>query len=180
MRLSSLPVNLAPMGNTHNYNDHPASINTVNNPIVADANATVVRFALELFAAVGERFIAKGCDFLGDPPLYLPFEGAELSQRRSRKLKGVSHGLCSNYRPRSFLIFSQGIVDSLRRFRASARSMRSSIFSRSSRSSIGTTAATGFLRRWTIILSPPYAARLTMSEKFCRAELAVNFGGIDI
>src|SRR5208283_1978062 len=128
-------------------------------------------------AAGGEWVVAEILDFRGDAPLYLPFEPAELSQRRSRKLQGVSHGCC-NYRPRSLLIFSQGIVGSLSRFRASARSMRSSILSRSSRSSMGTTAATGFLRRCTIILSPRYAARLTMSEKFCRAALAVNFGGM--
>src|ERR1700676_2237799 len=180
MRLSGLPVNFTPMGNTHNHNDHPASVKTVNNPMITHADADVIRFALELCAAMGKRIVAECCDFLGNASLGLPFEGTELAQRRSRKLQSVSHGLCCNYRPKSFLIFSQGIVGSLRRFRASARSMRSSILSKSSRSSMGTTAATGFLRRCTTILSPPYAARLTMSEKFWRAVLAVNFGGMGI
>jgi hypothetical protein len=86
MRLSGLPVSFTSMGNSHNYNDHPASVNAVNNPVIAHENANVIGFALQLFAARGKRFVAKCCDFRGNAPLRLPFEGAKLAQRRSRKL----------------------------------------------------------------------------------------------
>src|SRR5258708_33462894 len=87
-------------------------------------------------------------------------------------------GATLDYNPNSFFIFDHGIVGSFRRLRASVMSMRSSNASRNSKSSIGTTAATGFLRRCTTILSPPYAARFKMSAKFCRVVLAVSVGDI--
>src|SRR5271157_3984625 len=58
--------------------------------------------------------------------------------------------------------------------RASARSISSSRRSNNSRSSMGTTAATGFFLRCTIMRSPPYSARLTRSENWALAVLVVS------
>lgn len=81
MRFPSLSVNFTPMGNTNNYDDHATPVDAVNNPVVANADANVIRFAFELFAAVREWVVAKLCNFFGKAPLHLFFE------RRTRAMR---------------------------------------------------------------------------------------------
>ena len=68
------------MSNTHNYDDHAASVNAINNSVVANADANVIRFASELFAAVREQVVAKLCYSPGNATSRLFFERTEFAQ----------------------------------------------------------------------------------------------------
>lgn len=118
------------MPDPHNDNYDPLPIDTINHPIIANPNPKMVRLSLELLAARWKRIVAERGNFPGDAPLKLLAEVPELPDRRRREFNGIAHGRCRDYRPRSFLIFDQGIVGSLNRLRASATSMRSSSCSR--------------------------------------------------
>jgi hypothetical protein len=108
MRFSSLSVNFAPMSNTHNYDDHAASVNAINNSVVATADANVIRFAFELFPAVRERVVAKLCNFPGNASLRLFFERTELAQCGTGELQGLSHAALVKLQAQIFLDFLPG------------------------------------------------------------------------
>src|SRR5580692_4516522 len=168
------------MSNPHNHDYHSALLHAINDAVVAHSYPPMVLFSLKLSHCCGKRIFGQLRHFGRNPPLRLPVERSKFSCSRSRELQRVAHDRSVTYSPSSFLIFDQGMLGSFRRFRTSSRSARSSICSSISKSSIGTTAATGFLPRCTMTRSPPYAARFRMSEKFCRASLAVNLADMTI
>jgi hypothetical protein len=151
----------------------------IHNPVIAYSHPPGVGHAGQLFASSSKWVVAECLDFRCYSPLNVAWQLFQLAKRGWFELKPVGHNYRLSYSRSFFFTVSQGIVPgSFNASRAAAMSISSSSFSRSSTSSIGTTAATGFLPRCTITLSPRYAALLRMSEKFCRAVLAVNFGDI--
>ena len=149
----------------------------IHNSIVADSYPPSVNNPLQFFASCGKGIVAQSFHLCCYSPLNVAWQLFQLAKCGWFELKRVGHNYRLSYSRSFFFMVSQGIVPgSFNASRAAAMSISSSSFSRSSTSSIGTTAATGFLPRCTITLSPRYAARLRMSEKFCRAVLAVNFG----
>jgi len=154
-------------------------MNLIYDSIVASPYSPGVRNVHHLLAAGGERIISQSLNLSGQSPLRFAWEFFQLPERQRLELNRIGHNRRQSYSLRSFLIFSQGIVrGSFSALRAAATSISSSSLSRSSTSSMGTTAATAFLPRCTITLSPRYSARLRTSEKFCRARLAVRLVGI--
>src|SRR5271167_1178765 len=168
------------MSNPHDHDYHSPLLHAINDAVVAHSYPPMVLFSLKLSHSHGKRIFGQLRHLGRNPPLRLPVERSKFSCSRSRELQRVAHNGSVTYSPSSFLIFDQGMLGSFRRFRTSSRSTRSSICSSISKSSIGTTAATGFLPRCTMTRSPPYAARFRMSEKFCRASLAVNFADMRV
>src|SRR5580693_675106 len=151
----------------------------IHNSIVASPNPPCVRNGGHLLASHRKRIVSQSLNPGGQPPLRLARELFQLPECKRFELNRISHNRRPSYSLRSFLIFSQGIVrGSFSALRAAATSISSSSLSRSSTSPMGTTAATAFLPRCTITLSPRYSARLRMSEKFCRASLAVSLSSI--
>src|SRR5258708_6933993 len=167
------------MPNREHKNQQDSPMDLVNDSIIASPYSPRVRDGGHLLATHRKRLLTQGLNFGGQSPLDFAREFFQLSQRKRLELNRIGHNCCRSYSLRSFLIFSQGIVrGSFSAFRAAATSISSSSLSKSSTSSMGTTAATAFLPRCTITLSPRYSARLRMSEKFCRALLAVSLSSI--
>lgn len=79
------------MSDPHNDNHHPLSVDTVDHAIVADSNPKVIRLRFELLAARWKRIVAERYNFLGDAPLKLPVEVAELPGGRCREFENVAH-----------------------------------------------------------------------------------------
>src|SRR2546423_714281 len=132
------------MTDLHNYNDDLMSVNAVDNPIVANSHTEMIWCGLKLLYARREKGVGEIGNLSCDPALQLAIECSKFSQCGGGELDRVAHRCRPDYNPSSFLICDQGIVGSFRRLRASSRSIRSSICSNSSTSSIGTTAAMGF------------------------------------
>jgi len=175
-----LPVYVATMTDLHDYNDDSTSVKSVDNAVVPNSQTIVVWGPSKLLYAWWKGVVSKLRNLWSHPALQLTTERSKFSQCGGGELDGVAHRRRSDYNPSSFLIFDQGIVGSFRRFRACSRSIRSSICSNNSISSMGTTAAMGFLRRCTITRSRPYAARLMMSANSLRAVLEVIFRPIKV
>src|SRR5580658_2657036 len=164
----------------HEYK-HYLAMDLIDDSIVASPNPPRVRDSRHLLASRWKRFVLQSLNLGGQPPLRVSRELFQLPERKRLELNRIGHNRRRSYSLRSFLIFSQEIVrGSFNASRAAAISISSSSFSRSSTSSMGTTAATAFLPRCTITLSPRYSARLRMSEKFCLARLAVSLVGIGL
>src|SRR5450432_1541241 len=174
-----LTVHIPPMANSEHENYQDAAMDLINDSIITSPYSARVRNAYHLLAARRKRIIAQSLDLGTQPSLRFAREFFQLPECKRLELNRIGHNRRRSYSLRSFLIFSQGIVrGSFSASRAAATSISSSSLSNSSTSSMGTTAATAFLPRCTITLSPRYSARLRMSEKFCRARLAVSLAGI--
>ena len=161
------------MTDPYNDDDHTFPVETINHSIIADSHPEMICFSLQFLCAGWTRIDTKFRNLATDPPLHSALQRFELTQCRPREFDRIAH-IAPAYRPNCFLICVHGMVVSFRRLRASSRSILSSICSSNSTSSMGTTAATGFLRRCTITRSLPYATRFTMSEKLARAVLDVS------
>src|SRR5579863_1926539 len=168
-----LPVNFFAMSDSEHEQD--STMNLIYDSKVASPNPPRVRHGGHLLAPTRKRIVPEGLNLGGQSPLSFARELFQLPECKRFELNCIGHNRRRTYSLRSFLIFSQEIVrGSFSALRAAATSISSSSLSRSSTSSMGTTAATAFLPRCTITLSPRYSARLRMSEKFCRASLAVS------
>src|SRR6266849_2093240 len=166
------------MSNREDENQQDSAMDLINNSIIADSYPPRVRDGRHLLASRRKGIVSQSLNLGGQSSLRFAREFFQLPERKRLELNRIGHSSRRSYSLRSFLIFSQGIVrGSFSASRAAAISISSSSFSNSSTSSIGTTAATAFLPRCTITLSPRYSARLRMSEKFCLARLAVNLAG---
>ena len=167
------------MSNCEHKDQQDSTMNLIDDSIVAGSNPPRIRDSGHLLASRRKRIVPQRLNLGGQSPLRVAREFLQSPERKRLELNRIGHNRRRSYSLRSFLIFSQGIVrGSFSASRAAATSISSSSLSRSSTSSIGTTAATAFLPRCTITLSPRYAARFRMSEKFCRASLAVSLSGI--
>ena len=178
-RLELLAIHILTMPNREHQHQQDSTMHLIYNPIAAGSDPPRVWKRRHLLASRRKRIAAQPFDLERHSLLYIGRQFFHLSKRGWLELKRVSHEAGSSHKQSFFLTVSHGMVPgSFNASRAAAMSISSSSFSSSSRSSIGTTAATGFFPRCTITLSPLYAARLRMSEKFCRAALAVSFGAI--
>jgi hypothetical protein len=163
------------MSNPRDHDYDSPLLHAINDGVVAHSYAPMVLFSLKPSHSHRKRIIGQLQHFRRNPPCVCRSSARNSRAAEAGELQRLAHDGRMTYNPSSFLIFDQGMLGSFRRFPTSSRSTRSSICSSISKSSIGTTAATGFLPRCTMTRSPPYAARFRMSEKFCRASLAVNF-----
>ena len=79
------------MANAYNHDDYPTPIDTINNSIVPNPNAKVVRLTVQFLNAGREGILAEFSNFGADAPLDSPVEHTEFPQGRGRELKAVAH-----------------------------------------------------------------------------------------
>ncbi len=176
-----LAIHFPPVPNGEHKHEQDPTMHLIDDAIVARPNPPRVRDGGHLLAPLRKRIHSESLNLDRQSSLGLARELFQLPERKRLELNRVGHNRRRSYSLRSFLIFSHGIVrGSFSALRAAATSISSSSLSRSSTSSMGTTAATAFLPRCTITLSPRYSARLRISEKFCLATLAVSLAGIGL
>ena len=175
----SLAIHVLAMANREHQNQQDSLMNLIDGTIIAHAHPPGIGDTGHLLASCWKRIIPQRLDFGRQSLLCVSGQLFQLTEGQRFELNGVGHDNRLSHNFSFFLTVSQGMVrESFKASRTLARSISSSSFSRSSRSSIGTTAATGFLPRCTMTRSPRYSARLKMSEKFWRAVLAVSLFGI--
>src|SRR5271169_286515 len=145
----------------------------VHNTVVANAHP-VAGFAMQFLRAGQVRVLGQLVEFGKNASLQFAGEFPKRAVGRRLQTDRVTHGSAQN--PSFFFTASSGILPfsfrALRARRTSISFSRCSIMrSRKSYSSMGMTAATGFLRRCRTNRSPRYAVRLMSSANCWRAAL---------
>ena len=67
------------MSDPHNRNYHAMAVNTINDPVITDADSPVLSFTMKLSSSRWKRVFGELFDLYRDPPPYLSVERLELS-----------------------------------------------------------------------------------------------------
>jgi hypothetical protein len=170
---NELAINIPAMADAEHQDEKNLAMYLIDNTVITNPYSKSIWFTLQLFR-IRWKWIAGQClNATAKTLLNIGRKREELASCGRFEDKAVAH--TAFYSPSSRFSVSQGVPPrSFLAFCAALMSILSSTCSISFRSSMGTMAATGLLRRYRTVRSPANSDRLTISDSLVLAVLVVK------